>query len=76
MENHGDILRDGLAAAPKELGEGRVDKAERMSAELLLTKPCDIASTNGGHCLTVRTSCPCVSENAVRGIVLSQSGRA
>ena len=43
MENHRDILPDGLAAALKELGEGRVDNAERMSAELLRSRPDDFA---------------------------------
>jgi hypothetical protein len=41
-----------------------------------MTNPCDIASTNGGHCLTVRTSGPCVSEKAVAGMARSHSGKA
>ncbi len=44
MENHGDILREGLASALKELREGRVDNAERMSAELLRSRPDDFAA--------------------------------
>jgi tetratricopeptide (TPR) repeat protein len=37
-------LRDSLAAALKELGEGRVDNAERMSVDLLRSRPDDFAS--------------------------------
>ena len=35
-----------------------------------------MASTNGGHCLPVRTSRPCSSENAAPGISRSHSGKA
>lgn len=44
MENHGDVLRDRLAAAIKELREGRVENADRMSAELLQSRPDDFAA--------------------------------
>src|SRR5262249_38658100 len=41
-----------------------------------MMKPWLIASMKGGHCLTVRTSRPCVSEKASFGISLIQSGNA
>ena len=39
-----------------------------------MTKPSVIASTKGGHCLTVRMAAACMSEGEVRCIVRSQSG--
>ena len=44
MEPPEHSLRDSLAAALKELGEGRIDIAERMSEELLRTRPTDPAT--------------------------------
>jgi hypothetical protein len=41
-----------------------------------MMKPYVMASMNGGHCLTVRTSCPCVGEWARGCMARSQSGRA
>ena len=38
--------------------------------------PCRIASTNGGHCLTVRISRPCTGEATRGAIARSQSGSA
>ena len=41
-----------------------------------MMKPYAMASTKGGHCLTVRTSWPWVGEKAPLGMARSQSGKA
>ena len=37
-------------------------------------KPCVIASTKGGHCLTVRIARPCTADGTRGAIARSQSG--
>jgi hypothetical protein len=44
MEKAEDSLREGLAATLRELADGGVDNAERMSAELLDVRPEDPAA--------------------------------
>ncbi len=76
MENPEGNLRDSLAAALKELGEGRIDNAERMSIDLLRSRPDDFAAHQLAATVAMRRERYSEAERWCRSVLALRPGHA
>ncbi len=85
MGDPGDSLRDSLAEALKELGEGRIDNAERISVDLLQSRPDDFAAHQLAATVALRRaryadaeqwSCSCLALRPGHAPAMLIAGRA